>query len=423
MILDRYILKEHVSPFVFWTLVITIIMLFNHILLMMKMLVEKGVPAGVVLELFLLMLPFIIVLAVPMSILFATVLAFSRFGNDSELIAMKANGISLFRMTLPVFLAGILIAGFLFYFQDKVLPETNHRMKSLMTDIMRKKPAMEIQERVFINDFKGLRIYIGDVDHRTSEISDIIITDFQKNGLPATITSPKGRISTSKDGSTITLELQDGELLEFESNSTEKTRLGRFETLRRFLEIDNELQRHDRNVRGDREMNLSMLRERIDEEETKLVKVEEEMGNLYPDKEKEEKPDMIDRKMKEYRSRKESILRHINKYKVEIHKKYALSIACLPFILIGIPLGTLGQYRKNSLGIIISLTVYVFYWVFLIGGEDLADRGMIAPWVSMWTPNIVLGIIGIILYIKMHGKKKVSTTMRSRKEASDVNPR
>ncbi len=402
MILDRYILKEHLSPFVFWTLVITVIMLFNHILIMMKMLVEKGVPVLAVLELFILMLPFIIVLAIPMAVLFSSVLAFSRFGNDSELVALKANGISPFRLSVPVLLVSLILSMGLLYFQDRVLPETNHQMKSLMSDIMRKKPALEIRERVFINDFKGLRIYIGEVDHRTSEISDILITDFQKRGLPRTVVAPRGWIISSEGGSVITLRLEDGEVLEFENEQPKSSRLGRFGVLEKLLDIDSELERHDRDVRGDREMSFAMLLSKVAEKEKQLSEIETKIAELISEEISIEKDnsEAVKPRTEKFEARMASALKHINKYKVELHKKIAISIACLPFVLIGIPLGSLGQHRKNAIGIILSLFVYIFYWACLIGGEDLADRGMVQPWLAMWIPNIVLTIIGISLFYR-----------------------
>lgn len=414
MILDRYILKEHFSPFIFWTLVMTVIMLFNHILLMMKMLVEKGVPFLAVLELFLLMLPFIIVLAIPMAVLFSSVLAFNRFGNDSELVAMNANGISPVRLSIPVLGVSLLLSLGLLFFQDQVLPDTNHRMKSLMSDIMRKKPALEIRERVFINDFKGLRIYIGEVDHKTSEIGDILITDFNKRGLPRTVVAPRGSIISSEDGSLITLRLEDGEILEFESEKPESSRLGRFSVLEKLLNIDSELERHDRHMRGDREMSFVMLSDKVTEKKTQISEIEIKLDELISNgvAAGTDSSVSIKARTEKYKARKASLQKHINKYNVELHKKVAISVACLPFVLIGIPLGSLGQHRKNAMGIIFSLFVYIFYWACLIGGEDLADRGIMQPWIAMWTPNFVLTILGLSLFYRSSRSKNTREKKR-----------
>ena len=90
----------------------------------------------------------------------------------------------------------------------------------------------------------------------------------------------------------------------------------------------------------------------------------------------------------------------INRYEVEIHKKYSLPAACIVFILIGAPLGMMT--RKGGIGVAagISIVFFLIYWAFLIGGEKLSDRGLLSPFLGMWSANIVLGILGILLTVK-----------------------
>jgi lipopolysaccharide export system permease protein len=105
-------------------------------------------------------------------------------------------------------------------------------------------------------------------------------------------------------------------------------------------------------------------------------------------------------------NRVESDLRNIEKYEVEIYKKYALPAACIIFVLIGAPLGVM--VRKGGFGVAagISLFFFLIYWAFLIGGEKLAERGFFSPFIGMWAANIVLGIVGIILTIKTNKETK-----------------
>ena len=108
-------------------------------------------------------------------------------------------------------------------------------------------------------------------------------------------------------------------------------------------------------------------------------------------------------------SLKKSHEKSINSYRVELHKKFSIPFACIVFILIGAPLGIISKKGGLGTSVSISLLFFVIYWAFLIGGEELADRGLLSPPLSMWLPNIVLGIVGIYLcYIMVYEKNIIN---------------
>jgi lipopolysaccharide export system permease protein len=152
-------------------------------------------------------------------------------------------------------------------------------------------------------------------------------------------------------------------------------------------------------IRGDREMSASMLKEKIMELEDKVSLDQKDLGNLLNDNSKKnEKEEKIKKSaIERLRIRIKSYKRDIDKYEVEYHKKYAISMACIVFILIGAPLGSIPKKGGTSIGIAIAIGIILFYYICLIAGEDLSDRGKVSPMLSMWIPNFLMSFVGIVL--------------------------
>src|SRR2546425_2634581 len=145
-ILNRYLVKQHALPFVFALSATTSIMLLNQIAKRFGDLVGKGLPWTVIGEVFGLSIPFIVAMTLPMAVLVAVLYSFSRLSTDNELTALKANGVSLGQILLPLLLAAAGVSVVAFLFSDHVLPRSNHRLRSLLVDIARKKPTFSLKE-------------------------------------------------------------------------------------------------------------------------------------------------------------------------------------------------------------------------------------------------------------------------------------
>ncbi len=144
--------------------------LLQFIMKFIDQLVGKGLTAWVILELIALNLSWMLVLAVPMSVLVATLMAFGDLSSRNEITAMKAGGVSLYRMLTPVLIAGLLVALLLVYFNNYVLPESNYRLKTLMVDIRRKKPTLSLVNGVFSQDIPGYSILVRKSFPKTNEL-------------------------------------------------------------------------------------------------------------------------------------------------------------------------------------------------------------------------------------------------------------
>ncbi len=372
-LLQRYILREHIPPFFGGLLVLLVILLLDRIFDLMEMIFRKGLPVRIVLELFGYSLPFMVALAVPMAVLIATLVAFGRLSADFEILAMKAAGVHTRQILVPALLFGLFWFATMSVFNNTILPEANHRLKNLMLDISMKKPTQEIEEGIF-NRIGDYLIYVGQKDERTNEIQEIMIQQKTQEGVQ-TIFAKRGRMVTQKNESLI-LDLEDGEIHLAIGPEGETYRRLKFKNHRVVIPIHGTWVRRKRTFRTDREMSARMLLREIRKLDQDIAKVS-----------------------KEQRLRLQILQRKRNQYWVEFHKKFSIPFASLAFILIGVPLAIRSRRGGYGTAFGIAFLIFMIYYIFLIGGEELADRLLVPPW-SVWLPNLLFGGLGIFLLLK-----------------------
>jgi lipopolysaccharide export system permease protein len=140
-ILTRYFLKQHLGPFIFSLIVLTSLLFINAVARRFEDLAGKGLPSDIIFEVYLYSFPHILALTLPMAVLVAVLYSFSQLTADNEITALKASGVNMRRLLLPLVIAGVVLAGFMVWFNDRLLPETNHRLKILLIDVARKSPV------------------------------------------------------------------------------------------------------------------------------------------------------------------------------------------------------------------------------------------------------------------------------------------
>ncbi|MFH1007998.1 MAG: LptF/LptG family permease [Candidatus Latescibacterota bacterium] len=425
-LLHGYVLKEHVGPFFFAFFVLMFVLVIDLMLQMMKLLFSKGIGVLTILEFFFLSLAWMTALAVPMAILVATLMAFGRLSEDNEITALKAGGVSFYRLLSPVILSAIAIALLLVIFNNDVLPEFNHRARNLMSAVNRKKPALTLKDRegLFIEDFPGLSILLEKVDEKESKAYGITIYEKGSTGLSAIIRARSGDLHFSQEEDRLTMTLHEGEIHRSDPQSPDQYLRSSFD--KHVLHISNigqQLVRKDSDRRGDREMSPGMMRAKVREEQDSLekhrmtaTKVAQDYldgylptfegatyvppSALLPGSDLLRTQRKTLQKLRSEFQQADANRRSIDKYAVEIHKKYSIPVACIVFVLLGAPLGILARSGGMGVGFGLSVGFIMVYWAFLIGGESLADRQIISPWVAMWSPNILLGAVGIYLVIR-----------------------
>lgn len=435
MKLSLHILKAHIAPFFGSFFILMFLFILQFIMKFMDQLVGKGLSGAVIAELMMLNLAWMVVLAVPMAVLVATLMAFGGMASANEITAMKASGMSLFRMMVPVVAASLVITYAMIEFNNKVLPEANHRSKTLTIDIRRKKPTLTLIPGLFNQDMPGYSMLVRKTFAESNNFEGVTIYDHSDPNKNTMITAQHGSLSFSSDYRKLVMDLYDGEIHELDYAKPNLYRIVKFHRQRLTTHAEGfDFERSGVNAftRGDRELSSGEMLYMVDSLYSLIAEIQKRitgytqgltdkllLGSVpegSPQKNfwrNVEQYSNMKSQMMFYRNNIESEIsniefqqKQIREYLVEIHKKYSIPFACFVFILVGAPLGVMA--RRGGFGVAASLSLgfFLLYWASLIGGEKLADRQFIEPWVGMWIANIVIGILGVFLTYKI-GKENI----------------
>jgi lipopolysaccharide export system permease protein len=430
MLIYRHILKAHLAPFFGSFFVLMFLFVLQFIMKFMDQLIGKGLSGAVIIELMIMNLAWMVVLAVPMAVLIATLMAFGGLSASSEITAMKASGVSLYKMVLPVLLFAGLLSYAMIVFNNRILPEANHRSKTLMMDIRRKKPTLTLVPGLFSQDMPGYSILVHKTFENSNELEGVIIynhTNPQKNTV---ITAKRGVISFTADYRRLIMDLFDGEIHEVDNSTFQNYRAITFARQRLTTPAEGfDFERSGNNAftRSDREMSVGEMRYVIDslalsinESKRRITIYNESFVDklLTGSVDKRSPSFLVWQPIEQYTTIGSQLMyvrtlleaEYANKdycekltreNQTEIQKKYSIPIACFIFVLIGAPLGVMA--RRGGFGVAASLSLgfFLLYWASLIGGEKLADREFIPPWFGMWVANIAIGALGTVLTFRI----------------------
>lgn len=447
-IITKYLIRAHTGPFLFAFSALTGLLFLNAVAQRMDDLVGKGLAWSVIGEFMLLSLPHTVALTLPMAILVSVLYTFSELTAANEITAMAAGGIRPLRILLPLLGVGTILAGVMFFFNDRVLPEANHRLKNLIIDVAQKSPTFELRERV-INEIetedRGGAVYLqaATIDRVTNELTEVVIYDLSDPNAHRTTYASSGTMAFSDSRTDLYLTLYDGDVLEADQTRSGEFNRSEFEVqIVPLRGVGDELERREGGgVRSDREMSIALLKAEIDSRTEDLGRVRQrslEQAHKaitdalgYP----ASGPPEVDQAESTSRGEEGSVItqgrgpRLVNttddltretaligrqnlgrltalqsasdQFRVEIHKKYAIAFACIVFVLMGAPLGI--RFPRGGVGMVIvtSVAIFAVYWAGLIGGENLANEGVVTPFWAMWTADLVFLGLGLALAARM----------------------
>ena len=429
LLISRYIIKELILPFIYSLMIIALMLFINFFLRAIDRFLGKGLSALTIFEYLFLNLAWIVALAVPMAVLIATLMAFGRMSEDNEINAMRASGISFMSILKPALIFGLTICLSLTYFNNYILPEMNFYARLLQGDIHKKRPGLDIEPGHFINSIPDYSMIIRKDNNGLME--DVRIFSKENQEIQTSIYSLTGELEILDDA--IVLMLYDGEIHELDLNDYKSYRRINFKEHKIIIPADDMmLARRDTSNRSDREMTVPMMLDKKANYNKRSDRVKNRIGrafnkvigdslvptsldnallkmdnyraemlddNLTPveQRRQERKLKSLERQMNNEYRLIQNYQKSQNKYAVEIHKKFSLPIACILFVLVGAPLGTLTRKGGFIVAISMGFGFFLIYYIFLIGGEELADRNRVSPFVGMWAPNFLLLITGIYL--------------------------
>ena len=390
-----YVIKEHLAPFIFAAAVILFILVLKLMLDMMDLLITQGVGIVILGKLLMYNLAWMVALVVPMSVLVATVMAFGRMGASGEIIAMKAAGISMYRIVAPIVILGCGITYMMIWFNNVVLPEANFRASGLQKAIKLKRPMLMLKnfEGQFVNEADiPFTFHVDDVDDETEELKGVTLFR-REDGNEQTITTAEvGRFIMAENE--LTLLLRNGEIHRRDSAGDGRYIRSRFDTFTYIVrDISFGFNMNQPTSRNDRTATTEMMRADNARYRDEIESRERNMEAISKDS------STYDAQIRSFEIHINSLKQNISKNLVEIHKKNSIPFAALVFILIGSSLGILVKRSGASIGIGLSIGFFTLYYMFLIGGESAGDRMFLPAWLAMWLPNLLLGGLGAAMFV------------------------
>ncbi len=451
--LHQTIIRALPLPFVaaFGTLMFLLLMQF--LIRYLPELVGRGLPIVALLELIAYSLAYMVTLAVPMAWLIALLAAFGRLSESRAYLVVKSAGVSLGQLIWPALLVGVVLAAGMAYFNNVMLPEANYRMAGLWRDIRVSRPGFELEPGTYYTGLQGYAIRAESIPPDSMGLLlGVTVFDTSTPGVQTVLVADQARLATTYGGRRLEMQLEEGELhrrnenrgqeeeryerlyfgrhrLAFDISDltfarSDSLSTGRSDRTMRTSEMIAVVDSLDRGVEARRSDLLATLerlsplviapprRQRGFEEsdasgDTLQIGVDRSILEGLSDSTREAVYDLATQRTRALRSEADGTANAIrwerqraDRYRVEIYKKNSIALACLIFVLIGVPLGL--AVARGGVGLIATLAVavFLFYWITLVQGEKLADRGMLPPWFGMWAANVVFGVLGIYLSVR-----------------------
>jgi len=360
-ILRTYIVLEFIKAFLLALTVFTFVMLTGNIIKVVDMLINKGVQLFYVIKLFLCLVPYLFIYTIPMSALCAALLVFGKLSSDNEIIAMKASGLSLFKISAPVLIMAFILSVYSLYINDRLVPIAHLETRKTMRDIGLKSPAAYVEAGTFIRGFKEYIIFIYEING--NYLKNIRIYQPQKDKPTRTVVAARGEFIPIPAEKMVKLKLIDGTSEEPIPTDPSNFYKLNFKTYYMTLNLE-EPEKTSKNI-------------------------------------KKKAKDMTFRELKqEMKEIKASGIDDVTPLLTRIHQKIALSFASVAFVLIGLPVAVKTHRSEKSIGFGISLAILVIYWLFLATGNICAMKKVFPPWLAMWLGNIVFMTFGFVIFYR-----------------------
>jgi len=359
-LLNRYIAGEIIPGFLVNILVFTSIMLMARVMELANLVISKGVGLAVVGEILILTLPKILAMTLPMATLLAVLTGFLRLSADSELTVLRASGVSLYQMSPPVLIFGLLVAILTSLFSVWLAPQANWRFKMQLLDLAKARADLAIEEQTFIRNFSGLVLYISQLTPGTDRMNQVFIQDGRGDNEDSVIVAQRGRLGLDRESGTLLFHLEDGVIdrVYKEKEGTDSI----------FFEVY--------------ELKISPGSE---------VEGQGDGGGVFRGRSDIPTGELIARG-KSSTSGSAAIT-----YPLEWHRRWALPFTSFIMALIGLPLGASFRVRGRNFALIMGLGVFILYYILSSVGWSLGETQKLPPWLSIWFANILLAAFGLFM--------------------------
>ena len=359
-ITDRYIIREVVPPFGLSLLVLTFLLMLPPIMDVAEDLIAKGVDGGTIVRMMMTLVPQGLGVTIPMALLVGVLMGMGRLSSDRETVAMQACGISVVRMLAPLLGLATVGAGITCYILVVSLPDANQAFRELSYQTIANRAEGEVKPRVFHDDFPNAMLYVQEVSTTGAGWSEVFLADISSSDQPAVYVAERGRVVVDRDARTVDVVLENGTGHFSDPTTPHEYEVHAFEEMVIGLDAETAF------PRGGPQRGLAELT--IPELEAQAADMQG-MG-LSP-----HQPIM------------------------HIHRKFSIPVACLVFVLLGVGFGVTSRKDGRLASFALGIGVIFTYYVVMYTSEAMAKGQLVSPHLAMWIPNLVLGLVGLMLIV------------------------
>jgi lipopolysaccharide export system permease protein len=352
-LLYSYLATEMLGPFFASFLIMNCVFFLVKLIPFLNFVLELDIGLADFIRLFCYLFPNIFLYSIPMAAMLGITIGFARLSSDSEILALKASGISIYQILPPVIIVAALIALLTSFVSIKLIPSSAVAMKQLSYQLLREKISKGLKEHMFTEALGDVVVYVDRIDKTTGEWTKVWVSDMRGVDNPIVTMASTGKMASSLETMMVSIVLGDGSLHKPGNDNAQIVQFDQYQ-----INIPLQLP------------------------ETKATRLKNNaltMKELQLETQQAENDDLRSRKVL-----------------IEYHKRLVLPVGCLMISLLGLPLGLQARPGKKAIGIQAGLAIFVLYYIFFTLGKHLAEDGVLPVWLAMWTPNFLF--FGLALF-------------------------
>ena len=369
-VFNRYLLGDFIKNFLLTLGVLTFVMYVGAVVQAIDYM-SRGISGWLILKIFALNIPFTLSFVIPMSVLTTVLLHFGRLSADGEITAMKACGISLWQTAAPIVFCSALLSAVCLYINAELSPRSHFARRAMLRDLGEEDPLALLDEGRFVNDFPGVKVYVGKKADR--QLEDIILYQFDDKGARAEVRAKSGTVDFNSATRVMEIDLRQVRLTEYDKNHPDdqtKARTLSAESYPVTLDL-RQMLRKGRINKKPSDMTFA-----------ELVRSIQNVRQTFPDIQEANVP------------------RLRTKMAVDANKRLALAMSCFSFTLLAIPLGIRSHRKESSIGIALALVLMFTFYLFIIIADALVERPEWRPDMIPWIPVLGSQLLGCLLLFR-----------------------
>ena len=369
-VVNRYLLGDFLKSFFLAVAVLTFVMYVGAVIQAIDYM-SRGISGPLILKIFALNIPFTLTFVIPMSVLTTVLLHFGRLSADGEITALKSCGVSLWQVAAPILLCAAALSAVCLFINAELSPRSHFARRQMLRELGEEDPLALLDEGRFVNDFPGVKIYIGKKSDELLE--DIILYQFGDNGARAEVRARSGRVDFNGESRVMEITLEQVRMTEFDRTDPEDLSKARTLSADRYPVVLDLRQMLKKGKASKKATDMTF---------PELVRAVQNVRQAFPDIQEAGVPRMR------------------AKLAVDANQRLALALSCFAFALLGIPLGIRAHRKESSIGIGLALVLLFLFYLFIIISDAMVDRPEWRPDMIPWIPVLSCQLMGFLLMRK-----------------------